>query len=115
MPAFKMRQGLLTTNILTTGSLGNGISKLQFGSGTIYSPSFGAAAGASAATATMTIANAATGDFVFVNAASAPTGLEVRTAYISAASVMTVAFEASPCSAVTSCQLTLHYLLLTGS
>jgi len=115
MPAFKMRQGVLLTNNLTTGSLGNALGKIQFGSGTISSPSFGATAGASATTATLTIANAATTDKVFAMPASAPVGLEVTYAYVSAASVLTVGFQSSGCSAVTGCQITMNYLLLAAS
>lgn len=115
MPVFKMRQGMLLTNKLTLGTTGNAVSKLQMGSGTISSPSFGATAGASAATATMTIANAATTDKVFAMPASAPAGLGVAYAYISAASVMTVGFQSSGCTAIAGCQMTLNYLLLAAS
>lgn len=114
MPAFKMRQGMLLTNKLTTGSLGNAVTKLQMGSGTIYSPSF-LGTGGSALTGTMTIANAATADKVFVQAASAPAGLNIGYAYISAASVLTVNFQSSGCAAISSCMLTLNYLLMSGS
>lgn len=115
MPALKIRQGILTTNYLTTGSLGNAVGKLQFGSGLVNSPSFGATAGASGATATLTIPNAATSDKVFVQAASAPVGVEITYGYISAASVLTLGFQSSGCTAVAGCAMTINYLLLSGS
>ena len=114
MPAFKMRQGMLLTNRFTLGSTSNALTKLQMGSGTIYSPSF-LGTGGSAVTGTLTIPNAATTDKVFVQAASAPAGLNIGYAYISAASVMTVNFQSSGCVAISSCQLTLNYLLMSGS
>ena len=114
MPAFKMRQGVLLTNNLTTGSLGNAIGKLQFGSGTVYSPSFLGTGGSSLA-GTMTIANAATTDKVFVQAASVPGGLNIGHAYISAASTLTMLFMSSGCAPIASCQLTINYLLLAAS
>jgi hypothetical protein len=114
MPSFKIRQGVLANSGIMTGSLGNTVSKLQFGSGTVYSPSF-LGTGGSAATGTLTIPNAATGDKVFITAASAPAGLQIGYGYISAASVLTLNFQASGCVAIASCQLTINYLLLSGS
>ena len=114
MPAFKVRQGLLSTNTITTGSLGNAVSKLQFGSGTVYSPSF-LGTGGSALTGTITIPNAATTDKVLITAASAPPGLNISYGYISAASVLTLNFQSSGCVAISSCMLTINYLLLSGS
>jgi hypothetical protein len=116
MPALKIRQGILTTNYLTSGSLGNAITKIQIGTGTVQSPSFAATAGASAQTATLTVGNAATSDKVWVTAASPSiAGLFISSAYVSAASVITMNFQASPCTAVAGCAMKVDYLLIAGS
>lgn len=112
---FKLRQSTLMTNNIQAGSLGNALSKLQFGKSTIYSPSFAATAGASAATGTFTISNAALGDMLFVTAGSVPVGLNITSACVTAASVASLYFNTSGCTGVASCQLTIQYLLLSGS
>ena len=116
MPRFKIRQGVLAVSGITTGSLGNATSKLQHGSKVVVCPSFGAIAGASGATETAIIANAAVGDMVFLTAASLPVGLNLIGAYISAASTLTMYFSTSGCQAIAAgLGLDINYLLISGS
>jgi hypothetical protein len=91
------------------GTLGTAFTKIITGSAIITSPSMTAG---SSASSLITIANVATGDFVFATAGSLPIYAELIGAYATAASVVTARFFNSGSVGASEAAVTLQYFII---
>jgi hypothetical protein len=96
---------------------GTKVTKMLFGTGIVFAPSFGAAAAASGggveSSCGMTLTGAAIGNYVWATATSMPTGLTMVSAspYTDG---LEMGFIGAACTAVAACHLTIQYLVLSA-
>ena len=110
---FSNSGSIVGTGGLQLGSTGNKASKLIFGTGEVFAPSFGAACGgvySALGSCQMTVANVAIGDKVFVMATSMPGGLIL---YSASANTGKIDLNfCTACAAVAAAWLTVQYLVM---